>query len=108
MLQVDLSSLELFLRREPSARAIYKQARMEGKVSLRRIQYSLAPKSAAMAIFLGKNELGQSDRQDIQHSGGMEVVVRVTKYEDPADLDSMQTNSSTPRVAGPDDVDDSA
>lgn len=86
MLEVALDVLEAFFKREPSANAIYKQSRMQGKVSLRRIQYSLAPKSAAMAIFLGKNELGQSDRQDIQHSGGMDVVVRVTKYEDPAEL----------------------
>ena len=33
-----------------------------GKVSLRRHQFKLAEKSAAMAIFLGKNYLGQSDR----------------------------------------------
>lgn len=108
MLQVTLDALEAFFRRETSAVGIYKQSRMEGKVSLRRIQYNLAPKSAAMAIFLGKNELGQSDRQDIQHSGGMEVVVRVTKYEDPAELDSMSTNSTIAQVAGPDDTDDSA
>lgn len=32
-----------------------------GKISLRRSQFKLAEKSAAMAIFLGKNYLGQKD-----------------------------------------------
>lgn len=32
-----------------------------GKVSLRRYQMNLAKRDARMAIFLGKNELGQSD-----------------------------------------------
>lgn len=35
-----------------------------GKASLRRIQFALAEKSAAMAIFLGKNYLGQSDQPE--------------------------------------------
>jgi hypothetical protein len=35
--------------------------RAYGKISLRRAQFRLAEKSAAMAIFLGKNYLGQSD-----------------------------------------------
>mgnify|MGYP000107290420 FL=1 len=39
----------------------YKEKREGGKASLRRIQLHLAEKSAAMAIFLGKNYLGQSD-----------------------------------------------
>lgn len=33
-----------------------------GKISLRRAQMKLAEKSAAMAIFLGKNMLGQTDK----------------------------------------------
>lgn len=40
---------------------IYKEKRGVGKISLRRMQFQLAKKSAAMAIFLGKNWLGQSD-----------------------------------------------
>ena len=101
VLQVTADGLEAFFRREPHARTLFKNSRMEGKVSLRRIQYSLAPKSAAMAIFLGKNELGQSDRQDIQHSGGMDVVVRVTKYEDPSSPDDLAVDYTIGKVAGP-------
>lgn len=40
---------------------VFKQKRGIGKISLRRMQWQLAAKSAPMAIFLGKNILGQSD-----------------------------------------------
>lgn len=40
---------------------VYKKKSATGKISLRRAQIKLAEKSAAMAIFLGKNYLGQSD-----------------------------------------------
>lgn len=39
----------------------YKKHSAAGKMSLRRYQFKLAEKSAAMAIFLGKNYLGQKD-----------------------------------------------
>jgi predicted nucleic-acid-binding Zn-ribbon protein len=41
---------------------VYKKKSSGGKMSLRRTQFQLAKKSAAMAIFLGKNYLGQTDR----------------------------------------------
>lgn len=40
---------------------IYKSKSAMGKISLRRSQFKLAQKSASMAIFLGKNYLGQKD-----------------------------------------------
>jgi len=40
----------------------YQKKRGAGKISLRRMQWQLAAKSPAMAIFLGKNILGQTDR----------------------------------------------
>lgn len=40
---------------------ISKKKREYGKISLRRNQFKLAEKSPAMAIFLGKNYLGQKD-----------------------------------------------
>jgi hypothetical protein len=42
--------------------AVYKEYSAQGKISLRLYQFKLAEKSAAMAIFLGKNMLGQKDR----------------------------------------------
>lgn len=43
----------------------FKRFSAGGKISLRRSQFKLAEKSAAMAIFLGKNYLGQKD--DIEY-----------------------------------------
>lgn len=43
---------------------IYKRYSEHGKSSLRRRQYKLSEKNAAMAIWLGKNWLGQSDKID--------------------------------------------
>lgn len=40
---------------------VYAKKREKGKISLRRAQFRLAEKSASMAIFLGKNYLGQKD-----------------------------------------------
>lgn len=40
----------------------YKKQSATGKASLRRTQFKLAEKSAAMAIWLGKQYLGQRDR----------------------------------------------
>lgn len=44
----------------------FKKHSSHGKISLRRYQFKLAEKSAAMAIFLGKNYLGQTDKQVIE------------------------------------------
>lgn len=41
--------------------AVFAEKRCNGKISLRRAQFKLAEKNAAMAIFLGKNYLGQRD-----------------------------------------------
>lgn len=43
---------------------VFDQKRGKGKIALRRMQLRLAEKSAAMAIFLGKNWLGQSDNPE--------------------------------------------
>ena len=40
---------------------VFAEKREGGKVSLRRTQWKLAETNTAMAIFLGKNYLGQSD-----------------------------------------------
>ena len=42
------------------------KGRERGKISIRRKQLRLADKNASMAIFLGKNYLGQSDSQEIK------------------------------------------
>lgn len=45
-----------------------------GKLSLRRYQFKLAQKSAAMAIFLGKNYLGQRDMVEYHDDAALEKL----------------------------------
>ncbi len=53
---------------------IYKKLSATGKMSLRRSQFELAKKNAAMAIFLGKNYLGQRDQHDIVSDEALEKL----------------------------------
>lgn len=47
---------------------VFKEKRGLGKISLRRSQWKLAEHNATMAIFLGKQYLGQRDQQDVEIS----------------------------------------
>lgn len=44
---------------------VFREKREKGKISLRRYQWELAKKNATMAIWLGKQFLGQRDNVDI-------------------------------------------
>lgn len=44
---------------------VFAEKRSYGRISLRRTQWQLAEKNASMAIFLGKNYLGQRDAVDM-------------------------------------------
>ncbi|KKN68361.1 hypothetical protein LCGC14_0452370 [marine sediment metagenome] len=48
-----------------------------GKTSLRRSQWNMAKHNTAMAIFLGKNYLGQRDRNDDDDTGPREIKVTI-------------------------------
>ena len=56
------------LQRDEEFCRIYKKGQDNGKMSLRRIQYKLAEKNTAMAIFLGKQYLGQRDNIEVEHN----------------------------------------
>ena len=56
------------LQRDKQFCDIYKEGKETGKMSLRRMQWKLAEKSYAMAIFLGKQYLGQRDNLDISNT----------------------------------------
>lgn len=52
----------------------YKKKSSKGKMSLRRMQWKLAEKNASMAIFLGKQVLGQ---RDVIETGTPEELAKV-------------------------------
>jgi hypothetical protein len=51
------------------------QKRAKGRTDLRRTQRKLASTNPAMAIFLGKNELGQEDKSKHEVKGNIRVVL---------------------------------
>lgn len=57
----------------------YKKHSVKGKMSLRRAQFRLAETSAAMAIFLGKNYLGQSDNVAIDDKSALDRLDQILK-----------------------------
>jgi len=69
-------TIERFCKREYGERFadVYDKKRGIGKISLRRYQFKLAEKSAVMAIFLGKNYLGQRDNFEEQDNTALEKL----------------------------------
>ena len=63
--EITDKTLNNFCKREYGATfsEVFKQKRVKGKISLRRAQFALAKKNATMAIWLGKQYLGQKDVQ---------------------------------------------
>lgn len=68
------------LKKHYSKRLIQKRAM--GQADLRRIQRKMAKESAAMAIFLGKNELEQADKREHELSGpgGKPIPVSIVDF----------------------------
>ncbi len=56
--------------------AVFKQKRQTGKISLRRSQWRLAEKNVSMAIWLGKQYLGQKEQQEVQISHTDDYTIR--------------------------------
>jgi hypothetical protein len=73
VLKVAESTFLRFLSENDEARDAFDMGKGQGLHSLRRTQFKLAETNAAMAIFLGKNYLGQTDKQEFEHSGGIDV-----------------------------------
>ncbi len=69
----SLETIENFCRREydDTFSGAYKKHSQNGKISLRRYQYKLAERNTAMAIWLGKQWLGQTEK-----------IEQVTSFED--------------------------
>lgn len=73
---------------------IFEKKRSFGKISLRRIQWQLAERNATMAIFLGKQYLGQTDNMVIKADVTEDDPITKSLKEEFADvLTETETNS---------------
>lgn len=57
---------------------VFRQKREGGKTSLRRKQWLLADTNASMAIFLGKNMLGQTDKREEESDATTKLLQNMT------------------------------
>ena len=69
---------------------VFRQKRELGKMSLRRTQWKLAEKSAPMAIFLGKNYLGQRDSIEYEDKESLSKLDEI--------LEGMRLNAIKPET----------
>ena len=78
-------TIERWCRRELklSFADAYKKYSVGGKISLRRYQMKMAEHNATMAIWLGKQYLGQKDQQEITMSSNNDDTIKeMEKYFD--------------------------
>lgn len=70
IMQTDQKQLDTWCKQMwgDSFKTKYKEYCCNGKASLRRTQFRLSEKSAAMAIWLGKVYLDQKDTQEVKHT----------------------------------------
>lgn len=76
VLKVDKTTFIRFKNKHPKVQELIERGTDFGKASLRRTQFRLAEKNAAMAIHLGLNYLGQQDRRGLHD--GVAATLEVT------------------------------
>ena len=62
------------LQRDEEFCRVFKKGKENGKMSLRRTQFKLAEKNPTMAIFLGKQYLGQRDNVEVEHTANNGIL----------------------------------
>ena len=68
-LRLSVKTFREMIRIDARAKAAWEDGRQLGRVSIRRKQFALADRHPQMAIFLGKQYLGQNEISVIEHSG---------------------------------------
>lgn len=73
ILECDVVTLRNWCKREygKDFSHVFEEKKAYGKLSLRHLQFELAKKSPAMAIFLGKNYLDQRDERNVEVKGNL-------------------------------------
>ena len=67
---------------EMSFAEVFRVKRESGRISLRRAQFRLAEKKPSMAIWLGKQYLGQKDQQEVRVSADDDSIREMNEYFD--------------------------
>ena len=112
VLGCGLSTVKDRIANDEEFAAAYERGREAGKSSLRRLQWKAALSgNITMQIWLGKQYLGQSDRQSLEHKGDGEGINRVilttipTARQALSDADQREALQPEARAALPASVD---
>lgn len=79
----SVDTIERWCQREMKASfaEVYKKHSSIGKISLRRAQFKMAEHNCSMAIWLGKQYLGQKDQQEVSVSRNVdETISKMDEY----------------------------
>jgi hypothetical protein len=87
VLKACSKTFENYLRHNKKTREAWENGREEGRASLRRLQWRSAEHSVAMQIWLGKQFLGQTDKQEQSGANGgpvreIQVITGVPRAKD--------------------------
>lgn len=98
LLEVSKSCLYEFLESSKEAKAAYQDGLENGRASLRRMQFKNAQKgNVTMQIWLGKQYLGQKDKQEVESNATTTIKVESAADELLSRLDQLAGRSSEPR-----------
>lgn len=67
------------LKNDSKFMTLWRKGKEKGKKSLRRTQFELAQQNATMAIWLGKQYLGQTEKQEISANQAVTIISDVKK-----------------------------
>jgi hypothetical protein len=76
------SAFSMFLANNKKAAECWENGQGQGRVSLRRLQWETAKRSAAMQIWLGKQYLGQRDKREQSGPVREYIVTDVQRSDD--------------------------
>lgn len=90
VLRVSERTLQNFFAMHPDAKEAHEDGKREGLASLRRKQFDMAGKNAAMSIWLGKQYLGQREPVQQVETGAPGDFARLTDEELDAHIKALQ------------------
>ena len=96
-LKVSEATWIKFKNEYPEVMTTIDSSRNEGKLSLRRIQWTQAQNNPSMAIWLGKNELGQSDKLSTENTINVNVLKSLMELPEDDELEYIETSSEVLR-----------
>ena len=74
---VDTLARRLKDEKQQSFKEFFELHRVQGKIALRRNMFKMSERHPTMAIFLAKNWLGMSDKQEFEHSGSDDRPIKI-------------------------------